>query len=118
MCIRAALQCWCYFDGSGSSHAKPGGLQLKFTAYDGDLTNKKKMTFQVNVAGLRAEFLQIGEIVAGTKLRLHDFRFKEAKVPGTDKKVDVSELILREAGTDREIVAPLGKPVPLPASAQ
>ena len=98
--------------------ATPGpGARIKFQAYDGDPRTPEKMEFQINVLSGRAEFVKIGDVIAGTKLKLEKFQFKEVKST-TGEPQDVSELTVRDTATGKAVVLALNKAVPFEAPAK
>jgi hypothetical protein len=88
---------------------------FKFQVYDGDPSNSKEMTFQVNVLHLRmpSQFQKLGEMIPRTPYRLSKFAYKITK-DGTYER-DVSELTLVDVTTQQTVVLPLGKVVQLGA---
>jgi len=87
------------------------GSRLKFQAYDGDEKEQAKMTFQINTLDIRqpSEFLNIGDTIRKTGLKLTKFVHKELKDPKTGEAKDVSELTVVNTTTGVETVLVLDK---------
>ena len=88
----------------------PGSIRIKFQAYDGDPKTPEKMEFQINPldAGKRTEFVKIGDIINGTKLKVEKFEFKEVKNASGEPE-DVSELTVVDRVTGKQSVLILNK---------
>jgi hypothetical protein len=86
--------------------AKP---TLRFQAYDGDptKTDPKDMSFQINWADRRSNFLKLGDTVPNTDFKLTKFEFKTR--PNLKRgQEDASELTLVHTATKQVIVLVLG----------
>ena len=81
-------------------------FRLLFNAYDGDPKDPKSMTFQINTLDLRqpTEFLKLGQLVPNTKYKLEKFEYKVVENPATGAETDVSELTLRNTGSNEAVV--------------
>lgn len=86
-------------------------FRFLYKADDGDLTNP---TIQINPMGQRTQFVRIGEMVQGTKIKLIKFEDKEAENPNTGGKIDVSEVTVQNIETGEEVVLVKGREVDSP----
>ncbi|MEP6670733.1 MAG: hypothetical protein ABJF10_16360 [Chthoniobacter sp.] len=91
-------------------------FRLVFKSYDGDprMSNDfKKFSFQIDTIDLRqpSEFLQVGQMIPNTQLKLSQFAFKEAYDAKLQESVDVSELTVVNVITGKPTVLPLNKVV-------
>lgn len=86
-------------------------FRFLYKADDGDLANP---TIQINPMGQRTQFLRIGDMVQGTKIKLIKFEAKEADNPNTGGKIDVSEVTVQNTETGEEVVLVKGREVDSP----
>jgi len=96
---------------SPSNNATPPAkapFRLRFQSYDGDprIDPPNKFSFHVKTVDLKqpSEFVKLGDVISGTKLRLEKFTFKEAPNPKSGELQDVSELTLVNISTGKKIV--------------
>jgi len=93
---------------------------IVFKAYDGDpqmTNNYKKFSYQIGAIDLRqpSDFLNLGNIIPGTRLKLLKFVFKEAYNETLKEKEDVSEITVINPANGKTAVLPLNKPVDVSA---
>lgn len=107
-CIILNSSCVVYsapVDGGKAQPATPAKQSLRFAGYDGDPRDPKNVKFVIKELTVpqRPQFLRLGDIVEGTKLKLTKFEFKTRKGP-TNPEEDVSELTLTNTETKETIV--------------
>src|SRR5687768_8723377 len=69
---------------------KPG---MRFQSYDIDRRNPRKITVGLAMPNTRSVFVEVGDMIPGTKLRIEQFKRKEE--PGSRGTVaDVSEIVI------------------------
>ncbi len=95
--------------------------RLKFQTYDGDPRKPETMNFQISRLDIRqpSEFLKLGDLIPGTRLKLEKFEFKEITMPNQENR-DVSELTVTDLDTHGSKVLVLTKvtDIAAPAPAQ
>jgi hypothetical protein len=95
-------------------------LRIVFKAYDGDPKQSddfKKFSFQIDTIDLKqpSEFLQLGQMIPGTKFKLSQFVFKEVRDARSSDEKDVSELMIVNVVTGKTAVLILNKVVDVSA---
>jgi len=96
--------------------ATPAPFRLVFKAYDGNpktTDDYQKFSFQIDTLDRRqpSEFLNLGNWIPNTRLKLLQFVFKEAYNAKIQEKEDVSELTVINPATGKTAVLPLNKVV-------
>ena len=94
--------------------------RLVFKAYDGDprqTDRYEKFSFQIDTVDIHqpSEFLNLGNMIPNTRLKLVKFVFKEAYDEKLKEKVDVSELVIVNTVTGQTATLPYNKLVDVSA---
>jgi len=89
-------------------------FRLVFKSYDGNprMSNDfKKFSFQIDTINLRqpSEFLQLGQMIPNTQLKVSQFVFKEVYDTKLQENVDASELTVVNVITGKTAVLPFNK---------
>jgi len=93
-------------------------FRMVFKSWDGDRSNQKEMTFQINTLDFQQPtmFLKLGEPVPNSKFKLESFKFNEVPNAAKGYNEDLSELTLVHVETKKPVVLILAKVTNSPES--
>jgi hypothetical protein len=94
-------------------------FQIRFEAYDGDVSKPNEIEFQINTLNFNqpTEFLKLGDTIAGPKpFKLMKFEHKTVMNPTTQSEDDVSELTIQNTANGDVVVLVLNQTANSPDS--